>query len=127
MAVSQKVIAIIDDHDSILSAMESLVRSLGYGTEVYNSGEGFIEGAMKSEASCLLVDVELGDITGVELVRHLSAMGLTFPTIFMTGSQDATARKQATDFGCVAYLLKPFPANQLVDALREAIGTTAKY
>jgi FixJ family two-component response regulator len=126
MALPGKVIAIIDDHVAIREAMAALVGSLGYRTEIYTSGEEFIEAAMKSEASCLLVDIELGDITGVELVRHLSELGLTFPVIFMTGSQDATVRRQATEFGCVAYLLKPFPANHLVEALDEAIGSAKK-
>src|SRR6185503_5358576 len=106
--------------------MAALVASLGYRAEVYSSGEEFIDAAMKSEAGCLLVDIELGDITGVELVRHLSAMGLTFPVIFMTGSRDATVKKQATEFGCVAYLLKPFPTDQLLEAISEAIGTARK-
>jgi len=74
--------------------MAALVASLGYRAEVYSSGEEFIDAAMKSEAGCLLVDIELGDITGVELVRHLSAMGLTFPVIFMTGSRDATVKNR---------------------------------
>ena len=126
MATGQKVIAIIDDHAAIRDAMAALVRTLGYRTEVYSSGEEFIEAAMKSEASCLLVDIELGDITGVELVRHLSDMGLTFPVIFMTGSQDALIRKQATEVGSVAYLLKPFPTNHLVEAINEAIGTAGQ-
>ena len=89
MANGQKVIAIIDDDATIRNATAALVDALGYCTEVYSSGEEFIDAAMKSEAGCLVVDIQLGDITGVELVRHLSAMGLTFPVIFMTGSQDA--------------------------------------
>ena len=126
MAISRKVIAIIDDHPAMREGMAALVASLGYRAEVYSSGEEFIDAAMKSEAGCLLVDIELGDITGVELVRHLSAMGLTFPVIFMTGSRDATVKKQATEFGCVAYLLKPFPTDQLLEAISEAIGTARK-
>jgi FixJ family two-component response regulator len=126
MANGQKVIAIIDDDATIRNATAALVDALGYCTEVYSSGEEFIDAAMKSEAGCLLVDIQLGDITGVELVRHLSAMGLTFPVIFMTGSQDALVRKQATEVGSVAYLLKPFPTNHLVEAINEAIGAAGK-
>ena len=126
MANGQKVIAIIDDDATIRNATAALVDALGYSTEVYSSGEEFIDAAMKSEAGCLLADIQLGDITGVELVRHLSAMGLTFPVIFMTGSRDATVKKQATEFGCVAYLLKPFPTDQLLEAISEAIGTARK-
>jgi len=123
MTICRKVIAIIDDDRAVRDGMADLVAALGYRTEVYSSAEEFIEAAMKSEASCLLVDIQLGDITGVELARQLLVMGLTFPVIFMTGSQDAMFQKQATEIGCVAYLLKPFPANQLVKAITEAIGT----
>jgi FixJ family two-component response regulator len=119
----RKVVAIIDDDSSIRDGVATLVAALGYRTETYSSGEGFIDAATKSEAGCLLVDIQLGDLSGVELARHLSAMGLTFPVIFMTGSQDETVRKQATEFGCVAYLLKPFPTDQLINAITEAIGT----
>ena len=123
MTVRRKVVAIIDDDSLIRDGVANLVAALGYRTETYSSGEGFIDAAIKSEAGCLLVDIQLGDLTGVELARHLLAMGLTFPVIFMTGSHDEITRKQATEFGCVAYLLKPFPADQLVNAITEAIGT----
>jgi FixJ family two-component response regulator len=123
MAIRRKVVAIIDDNSMIREGVAALVAAMGYRTETYSSGEGFIDAAIKSEAGCLLVDIELGDLSGVELARHLSAMGLTFPVIFMTGSRDEIVRKQANEFGCVAYLLKPFPADQLVNAIAEAIGT----
>jgi len=123
MTIRRKVVAIIDDDSSIRDGVATLVAALGYRTETYSSGEGFIDAAIKSEAGCLLVDIQLGDLSGVEMARHLSAMGLTFPVIFMTGCQDETVRKQATEFGCVAYLLKPFPTDQLINAITEAIGT----
>ena len=123
MSIRRKVVAILDDDRSIRDGVATLVAALGYRTEVYSSGEEFIDAAIKSEAGCLLVDIQLGDLSGVELVRHLLAMGFTFPVIFMTGSQDELVRKQATELGCVAYLLKPLPRNQLVDAITEAIGT----
>ena len=122
VSICQKVVAIIDDDDGMRDGLANLLAAAGYLTEAYGSGEAFIGAAMKSEAGCLVVDIHLGDITGVELGRHLLAMGLTFPFIFMTGSDDPTIRKQAMEFGCVAYLQKPFPPNQLVKAITEAIG-----
>ena len=122
MPICQKVVAIIDDDDGMRDGLANFLAAVGYRTETYGSGEEFIAVAMKSEAGCLVVDIHLGDITGVELGRHLLAMGLTFPIIFMTGSDDLTVRKQAMEFGCVAFLQKPFPPNQLVKAITEAIG-----
>ena len=122
MAAAGKVVAIIDDDEVMREALRQLLRVLGFQTELYGSAEAFIVAAMKSEAACLLVDIQLGDITGVELARHLSGVGLTFPIIFMTGSDDWMVRKQAMELGCVAYLKKPFPAEELKAAIAEAIG-----
>jgi FixJ family two-component response regulator len=80
---------------------------------------------MTTEASCLVVDIQLGDISGVELGEHLSATGFEFPIISMTGSEEETHRRQAMDFGCVAYLHKPFPADRLIEAVTTAIGSVA--
>ena len=123
MAIGQKVIAVIDDDASIRDAMSALVVSLGFRAEVYSSGQAFIDAVRKSEASCLLVDIHLGDITGVELVHYLSTMGFTYAVIFMTPSESPVVRKQAAEVGPVAYLLKPFPINHLVKAINEAIGS----
>ena len=95
---------------------------LDYRTELYASAEEFVRAAITTEAACLVVDIQLGDISGVELGRHLSATGFEFPIVFMTGSQEETHRRQAMDFGCIAYLLKPFPAEQLIDAIAKAVG-----
>ena len=122
MSAAKKIIAVIDDDEIMLEAIEALLNALGYQTELYESAEAFIEAAMRSKAACLVVDIQLGDITGVELGRQLSAMGFTFPVIFMTGSDDTLVRKQAMELGCIAYLQKPFPANELEVAITEAIG-----
>ena len=120
MAAHRSVIAIIDDDPGMRDALERMLSALGYCTEIYASAEEFIRAAMTTEASCLVVDIQLGDISGVELGRHLAASGFTFPIIFMTGSQEETHRRQAMDFGCVAYLNKPFPAKQLIEAITKA-------
>ena len=122
MAYGQKVVAIIDDEPAVRDSLATLIKSLGYRAEVYGSGEEFIKAALSSEAGCLLVDIHLGDITGFELIRHILSMGLLLPVVFMTGSQEAGLRKEAGDFGCVAFLLKPFPASDLAEVIEEAIG-----
>ena len=116
------VIAIVDDDAGIRRALEALLTSWGYRVEHYGSGEEFIPAATSSSASCLLVDIQLGDISGVELSHHLSASGFIFPTIFMTASQDEFIRRQATDVGYAAYLLKPLKAAELKEAINLAIG-----
>ena len=76
----------------------------------------------RSEAACLVVDVHLGDLTGIELGRHLASLGYTFPMIFVTGADDQSLQKQAMEFGCIAYLRKPIVSDRLLDAIAEAVG-----
>ena len=94
--------------------MASLLSAHGYDTEEYPSAEEFLLAATASKATCLVVDIQLGDISGVELMRQLYATGFRRPVIFMTGSRDEVIREQAMDLGCVSYLRKPFPASQLL-------------
>ena len=116
------VIAIVDDDAGVRGALEVLLKHWTYRVELYGSAEEFIRAAASSSASCLLVDIQLGDISGVELGRHLATDGFEFPIIFMTGSRDESIRRQATDFGCAAYLLKPPKNAELKAAIELAIG-----
>jgi FixJ family two-component response regulator len=116
------VIAIVDDDPFFGEMLETLTVALGYRTELYESAEEFLEGAHFSKAKCLLVDIQLGDISGIEMVRHLMSCGIHRPIIFMTGSIDRSLRDQATELGCVAYLQKPFAASLLSNAITEALA-----
>jgi FixJ family two-component response regulator len=119
MVEQQIVIAVVDDDTAMREALERLLSSYGYRTELYSSAEEFLGAAVDSEAACLLVDIQLGDISGIELARHLAANGFKFPIIFMTGSSDQEIRRQARDFGCAAFFQKPFGSNELIDAISQ--------
>jgi FixJ family two-component response regulator len=125
VAMERSIVAIVDDDPEILSLMASLLSTAGYRTELFASGKAFLHAAAASEADCLAVDIQLGDISGLELVQHLAVAGYRFPTIFMTGLDDETIHNQAIAFGCVAYLQKPFPANLLLQAISRATGNIA--
>ena len=120
MTKQRNVVAVVDDCEMMRDALEHLLSAAGYRAELFASAEAFICGASKSEACCLVVDIQLGDISGVELARQLCATGFEFPIIFMTGSSDETVRRQALEFGCVAFLHKPFPVDQLIEAIVKA-------
>jgi FixJ family two-component response regulator len=122
MAMKRNVIAVVDNDPGMRKAMGNLLSALGYGTELFGSGGAFLDAATKSDAICLVVDIQLGDISGIQLGRHLAASGLKFPIIFMSALDDATILNQATALGCVAYLRKPFSAALLVDAIVKATG-----
>jgi FixJ family two-component response regulator len=117
-----EVIAVVDDDPVMRQAMDRLLSACGYRVETYGSADDFVAVALKTEAKCLLLDVQLGPITGIELARHLVSMGLSFPTIFITASDDERFRRDAVALGCVDYLWKPFPPNRLISAITKAIG-----
>jgi FixJ family two-component response regulator len=122
MAHGQKIVAVVDDDPEMRAAMASLLSSYGYRAETFDSAETFLTCVSTSKATCLVVDIQLGDISGVELANQLVADGYTYPIIFMTGLDDELIRKQADAAGGVAFLHKPFPARMLFDAIEKALG-----
>ena len=123
MAYPSNVIAVIDDNREVREGIKHLLSSAGYRVELFASAEQFINAVENSEAKCLVVDFQLGDITGVELVRHLSAMGFKFPIIFISGAEESVLRSEALGFDYVAYLQKPLLEHQLIEAVTRAIGS----
>ena len=96
MATQRTIVAVVDDDFAMRKAMATLLSAIGYCTELFASGEAFLDAAMRSEASCLIVDIQLGDISGVELGRQLATTGFIIPIIFMTAADDETLRSGAT-------------------------------
>jgi FixJ family two-component response regulator len=120
-ASSQMTIAVVDDDPSVRKALARLLSVFGYRAELFASAEAFLQSAPTSRAMCLLVDIKLGAMSGLDLARRLSAEGFEFPIVFMTGSQKNVVRLQCLDFGCVAFLEKPIPEVQLIEALAKAV------
>jgi FixJ family two-component response regulator len=118
----QKIVAVIDDDPSIRASLAKLLSSRGYGTEMFDSAEAFLNAAATSKASCLVIDIHLGDISGLELARQLAADGFKYPVIFMTGLTNEIFRDQAAAADAIAFLTKPFPARFLIEAIEKAIG-----
>jgi FixJ family two-component response regulator len=115
------VIAVVDDDPSVGNALTRLLKVLGHRAEVFASGSDFMSAVGTLDAACLIVDIDLGDSSGLELVRELGESGFTVPIIFMTGSQDDVIRARCLDFGCVAFLRKPFSEDQLTDAIANGV------
>ena len=118
----KKIVAIVDDDAGVQTAMKQLLSAFGYTAYSYSSGEAFLRTAAASKANCVVIDIQLGDVSGVELARELITAGLKFPLIFMTASRDETTERQAWELDCVAYLRKPFSADQLLEAIVKATG-----
>jgi FixJ family two-component response regulator len=118
----KKIVAIVDDDPEMRESTAALLSAFGYGTETFASAEAFLIAAATSQASCLVTDIQLGDISGVELVHQLKADGYKFPTIFITALDDEWIRSKVAAAGGVALLTKPFPSNVLIEAVVKAMG-----
>lgn len=120
MATSKQTIAIIDDEPSVLRGLARLLNNLHFKTEVFSSAEAFFERAESSDVACIVLDIHLSGMSGIQARRRLSAQGSTVPIIFMTAIDSAAVRKEAIEVGCAAFLPKPFSRNELVGAIRKA-------
>ena len=123
VVVAGKVtVAIVEDDPSMLKGVERLLSAHGFITQGYTSAEAFLERAAASEATCLVLDIHLGGISGLELRRQLAAAGSKLPVIFMTAVDSEIIQREVSEAGCIAYLRKPFPSRQLIDAISKAVS-----
>jgi FixJ family two-component response regulator len=122
MRERRNVVAIVDDDPGMRDALDLLLSSLGYQTEVFASAEEFLSASTASNPACLLVDIQLGGMSGLDLARKRLLTKRAVPTVFMTGRHDEATQRQALEFGCVAFLHKPFPDDQLIESITRATG-----
>ena len=119
------VIAIVDDDELFRRATTSFVRSLGYGTASFDSAEAFLKSEHVSDADCLITDVQMPGMTGIELQDRLIAQGRYLPVIFITAFPEMRARAQALASGAIGFLAKPFDDRNLISCLNEALARSA--
>ena len=124
MSDHRRVVAVVDDDQDMLRGLQRLLNASGYDTEVFSSGEAFLDGAASSKATCLVLDIHLRGISGIELWRRLSKSGSKLGIIFMTAVDDEAVHLEAMESGCTALLRKPFPARALIDAIGVASRKT---
>jgi two-component system, LuxR family, response regulator FixJ len=117
-------IGIVEDDPSLRTTLARQLSALGYRVQLFASAEEFLNDASTSQARLLLVDVDLGDTSGLSLVRQLSSAGFRFPIVFMTGSYDEKIRKKCVELGCVDFLQEPFEEDRLLEAIRAGIESS---
>ena len=115
------MIAIVDDDDSFRRATTSFVRSLGYDATAFESAEAFLKSNHLRETDCLISDVQMPGMTGIELQDELIAQGLYMPIIFITAFPEMRVRAQALASGAVGILDKPFSDQTLIKFLNKAL------
>jgi FixJ family two-component response regulator len=119
-----RVITIIDDDVSVRVATNRLVRSLGYSTHAFASADEFLRSPQLNATSCVITDIHMPGMDGVELQSYLRAQGSRLPIIFITAFPDESVRARALDGGAVALLTKPFDVATLIKCLDVALGRT---
>ena len=117
------LISIVDDDQPFRESMRKLMTALGYTVEAFPSAADFLASPLLPATACLVTDVQMPGMTGVELHRHLIDAGYAVPTILITAYPDEVARKRAMKDGVVCYLGKPVDDNHLQRCLRSALGS----
>ena len=116
------LVLVVDDDASMLRSLARLLRQFGYASLLFPSAEAFENHSDFDTAVCVLLDINLGDVSGIELRHRLKAAGNSVPVIYMTGNDSLAVREAAHQSGCLAYLTKPFSAKSLMEPLKSFGG-----
>ena len=121
MPKAKPLILIVDDDESMREAIKGLIRSLGYRVEAVASAQEFLSSRFVRRTSCLIADVQMPGMTGLELYRRLSTSEKPIPTILITAYPDDGVRERALSAGVIGYLSKPFEDDDLAACVRSAL------
>jgi FixJ family two-component response regulator len=116
---------VVDDDESIRRALKRLLRSAGYHAVTFESAEDFIESAPEGGEGCLILDIRLPGMTGLDLQEKLTSSGAKYTVIFMTAHDNPQWQQRAKTAGAIAYLRKPFDEQSLLDAIELACREVA--
>ena len=121
-------VSIIDDDESVRVATNRLVRSLGYVAHTFASADGFLQSPHVNDTACVIADVQMPGMSGIELQSHLIAQGRSVPMIFITAFPEESIRSRALKAGAVGFLSKPFDGTILIECIdialkRHDVGT----
>ncbi len=115
------VISVVDDDQNMRLAIENLLKSLGYHVHSFASAEAFLRSPRANDTACLITDVAMPGLSGLELQRHLNEQGNRTSIIFITAYFDQSTERRALNGGAVCFLGKPFDSEVLIECLAEAL------
>jgi len=116
------LIAVVDDDTAVRASIDSLIRSLGFVACLFASAEEFLLSEDRNYADCLITDVQMPNMSGVELHEHLTAHGYSIPTIFITAFPEDVIRKRAMTGSAVCFLGKPFRGQALIECIESTLS-----
>jgi FixJ family two-component response regulator len=115
------LISIVDDDDSLRNSLDNLIRSIGFHALGFSSAEAFLSSNQAQDTACLILDMRLPGMNGLDLQRQIVAANWRIPIIFITSHADGDAEARALEAGAVDYLYKPFREEQLLNAIDAAM------
>jgi len=127
MKNGEPTVYIVDDDPAVRDSLRMLVKRLGLRIQTYSTAEDFIEGYRPFSPGCLVLDVRMGGMTGLELQEKLRLDGVHLPIIFITGYGDVPTAVHATKKGAVDFIEKPFNQEKLLERIGEAVELDAKH
>ena len=126
MAEPAPSIAIVDDDPSVLKALARLIRTRAFRAQTYGSAQEFLAALPDGQPECLIVDMQMPEMTGLELQLHLTSRGINIPTIVITAHGDTRVRERCEAAGAKAFLSKPLQDSSLFAAIERACDTAKK-
>jgi len=118
-----RIIAIVDDDESVRFALKGMMKSVGLPAQAFASAEDFLKSGLQRQTACLIADIRMPGMSGLDLQNRLNAEHCRIPTIFITAHGDAEMRLQALRGGAVEFLAKPFDDEVLLENVRAALGS----
>jgi FixJ family two-component response regulator len=122
---SNALISVVDDDESVREAVEGLIESLGFRVNAFPSAVDFLASPALADTSCVIADVHMPQMTGVELCQRLAEQGHSIPTILITAYPNESIRARALADGVVGFLIKPFDDDALIECVRSALQRAA--
>jgi FixJ family two-component response regulator len=120
-AMVRSLLSVVDDDEMLRESLPDLLREVGFEARAFSSGQEFLSSKYVDETSCLILDVAMPGMSGLDVQQELKRRGQAIPIIFITGQKDEDIRKQASRQGAAKFLYKPFSDNALLDAVNEVL------
>jgi FixJ family two-component response regulator len=117
----REMVSVVDDDASLRRSVRNLLTSAGFTVQAFSSAEEFLESPQRTNTGCLVLDLRMGGMSGLDLLKHLRATGWGIPVVILTAHGDDDARGRALQAGAAAFLGKPFRGDALLDVVKTAL------
>ena len=119
-----RLVSIVDDDESLRRSVKNLLTSVGFRVETFASAEAFLQSAQRADTRCVVLDLRMPGMSGLDLLMRLAADGSSIPVVVLTAHSDDEERRRTLQAGAVAFLGKPFHGEALLGAVRRALAET---